>query len=80
MPKIYANEMNQLSAEIDKAIQRHSMFHNAHETLGVLWEEVDEYKAEVWKKQKKRNPAKMRKELLQIAAVCIKALLKGGDK
>lgn len=48
-------------------------YHSAHEAKGVLDEEVFEFTLEVYKKQSERNLAHMRKELLQIAAVAIRA-------
>lgn len=42
---------------------------SAHEAFGVLLEEVEEFKAEVWLKQAKRDRHKMIRELVQVAAV-----------
>lgn len=49
-------------------------YNSAHEAYGVLAEEVDEFWDEVKKKRSKRDPAAMRAELKQIAAVAIRAM------
>lgn len=46
---------------------------SAHEAFAVLLEEVDEFKAEVWKKGSERSKAKMLAELVQIAAMAQRA-------
>jgi hypothetical protein len=56
----------------NKAAQEHGGYNSAHEALGVLLEEVEEFKLEVFKKGSERLPARMRAELMDIAAVCIK--------
>jgi hypothetical protein len=42
-----------------------------HEGYAVILEELDEVKEIVWLKQKNRNLADARKEVLQVAAMCI---------
>ena len=47
-------------------------FQTAHEGIGVLWEEFEELKEEVWKKRKDRDLERMRREAVQVAAVAIR--------
>jgi NTP pyrophosphatase (non-canonical NTP hydrolase) len=47
-------------------------YNSAHEGLGVLLEEVRELEAHVFRKQKDRDLAAMRKEAIQVAAVAIR--------
>lgn len=48
-------------------------FHSAHEAYAVLLEEVEEFWQEV--KKKDQSPEAMRKELIQIAAMSMSAVL-----
>ena len=57
------------------ATQQHGGFNSAHEAYGVILEEVDEFWEEVKKKRKLRNTDNMRRELVQIAAMSLKAAL-----
>jgi hypothetical protein len=59
--------------EAERAIERHGDFHSAHEAYGVLAEEVHEFWMEVLQKRHLRSPARMQAELIQIAAVAMKA-------
>lgn len=59
--------------EATRAFEEHGGFHSVHEAYGVLMEEVEEFFDEVKKKNKARSKVAMRAELLQIAAVAIKA-------
>ena len=60
-------------AEVERAIGLWPRnFYNAHEGYATLLEEVDEFWDEVKLNQKKRDPARMRKEALQIAAMAIR--------
>lgn len=49
-------------------------YNSAHEVYGVLVEEVAEYFDEVRAKEERRDPEKMRRELIQIAAVAVRAV------
>ncbi len=56
--------------EFGKAINKHPPFNSAHEGFAVILEEVDELKAEVWKKGK--DWPKIREEAIQIAAMALR--------
>lgn len=58
-----------VAAELKKARGGHAKQHSLHEGFAVLLEEVDEFKAEVWKKSKNRDLQKTLAELVQIAAM-----------
>ena len=45
---------------------------SAHEGFAVILEELDELKTEVWRKQSKRWPKKMRQEAVQIAVMAMR--------
>lgn len=57
-----------VQAEVTRVNALHGPFANIYEAAGVLLEEIDEFKAEVWKKHKDRNPHSMSDELIQVAA------------
>lgn len=59
--------------ELIRATALHGPLNSAHEAYAVILEELDEFKAEVWKRTAARDPAKMREELIQIAAMCARA-------
>lgn len=61
--------------QLARIVQRWGVYASAHEALGVLLEEFDEFKLEVSKKQKHRNLDKLRREGLDIAIVGIKIML-----
>lgn len=46
----------------------HPPMHSLHEAYAVISEEIDELWDEVRKKERNRDPANIRKELIQIAA------------
>lgn len=64
----------QIRNELERARGQHAPLNSAHEAYAVILEELDEFKAEVWKKRSERDPAKMRAELIQIAAMAIRAV------
>ena len=61
--------------ELDYATGQYGPLHSAHEAYAVILEELDEFKAEVWKKDKDRNIPNMRRELIQIGAMCARAII-----
>lgn len=64
----------QVAAELERARSQHAPLNSGHEAYAVILEELDEFKAEVWKKRRERNPAAMRTELIQLAAMAIRAI------
>lgn len=63
-----------VAAELERARSKHARLNSAHEAYAVLLEELDEFKAEVWKKTRERDRAAMRAELIQLAAMAIRAI------
>lgn len=58
-------------AEVQRARQMFGPMASMHEGYAVILEELDEVKEIVWLKQKNRNLADARKEVLQVAAMCL---------
>jgi hypothetical protein len=54
-------------------VQRFRPFNSSHEVFGVLSEEVREFFDEVCKREHQRSPSALRRELLDIAAVALRA-------
>jgi hypothetical protein len=77
MAKIYARELREVTDELDKALRKWqgAPFNSPHEGLAVIHEEFDELKAEVWKREKKRQVKRMRKEAIQLAAMALRFAL-----
>jgi hypothetical protein len=63
--------------ELMRAIDKHTQpFHSHHEAYAVVLEELDEYKAEVFKGgSTPRDPEALRTELIQTAAMATRALV-----
>ena len=58
--------------EAMRATELYGPFASAHEALGVILEEFEELKAEIFKKEKDRSRTAMMLEAMQIAAVAIR--------
>ena len=61
--------LRQVEIEMICARERFAPINSAHEGFAVMLEELDEFKAEVWKKQHERRPKRMLDELIQLAAM-----------
>ena len=75
MAKIYARALRDVAKELDSALRKFNKMNSAHEGYAVILEEVIELRAEVFKKQRKRKPAKMQREAIQIAAKAIRFVM-----
>lgn len=60
--------------EYGRATETNGPFHSAHEGFAVILEELDELKAEVWKKDAERDYGKMIEEAVQIGAMALRFL------
>jgi hypothetical protein len=80
MAKVYARALRDVGHELDGALRKFKRFNSAHEGYAVILEEVRELEREIFKRQKKRKPAKMRAEAVQVAAMAVRFILDVSDK
>jgi hypothetical protein len=74
----YCNEQETLLRivqEYREATWLHGSFNSAHEGYAVILEELDELKAEVWKKRADRDIKLMRKEAIQVGAMALRFIM-----
>lgn len=64
----------QIKQELSDAMCAHESMHSAHEAYAVIAEELDEFWDNVRLKKSDRSNAKMRNELIQTAAMCVRAI------
>ena len=64
----------EVAEEVKRAMAMHGPQRSAHESYAVLLEEVDEFWDEVKKKRENRDNAAMRRELIQISAMAVRAI------
>ena len=69
-----------IADEVLEAMHKHGEYHSLHEGYAVLAEEVDELWDSVRAKWEKRDPAAIRREAVQIAAVAVKIAYSFGTK
>jgi len=67
-----ADIIERIAAEVARARDLHPPINSAHEGYAVILEELDEFKVEVWKKQRLRDRDQMLAELIQCAAMCVR--------
>lgn len=65
--------LGQVTRLCEYANAEHGAYHSMHEALGVLEEEVDEFRREVFKNPAKRDPARLYLELIDVAQVALRA-------
>ncbi len=61
--------------EFSQATATNGAFASAHEGYAVILEELDELKAEVWKKRRERDPENLIKEAVQVGAMAMRFLV-----
>jgi hypothetical protein len=66
--------LSDVKRELARAMEKHGPQQSAHESYALILEELDEFKAEVWKKEINRSEKAMREELVQIAATACRAI------
>lgn len=70
--------LEEVEAEAKRAVEKFGEFNSLHEGFAVMYEEVDELWEIVRMKRSKRDPERIREELVQIAASCLKMSQKFG--
>ncbi len=68
-----AEVMKEVENELRMAMAKHYSMASPHEAYSIIWEELDEFWDEV--KLRKQDECAMRKELIQTAAMCIRAIV-----
>lgn len=61
-----------MALECIKATKQYKSFHSAHEGLAIIWEEFEELKVEVFKKQSEHDIAQMRREAIHVGAMALR--------
>lgn len=64
--------MQAVAEEARRAVELHGEFQSLHEAYAVTLEEMDEFKAEVWKRTSERDLDNLRTEMVQLAAMAYK--------
>lgn len=68
------NILAEICAEIERAKVHTEQFRSLHEAYAVILEEVEEVWSITAQKRKERDPDSLRKELIQVAAMAVKAI------
>jgi hypothetical protein len=66
--------LNHIVTEIQNARVLHKPLNSSHEAYSVILEELDEFWDEVKKKSRERDRQQMARELVQVAAMALRAL------
>ena len=74
LPNITAVLAEDIDDEIDRSNKHEVSFASLHEAYAVILEELDEVWDITKQKKKKRNAQELRQELIQVAAMAIKAI------
>lgn len=64
----------EIGSEVQTAEAKHKPLNSPHEAYAVILEELQEFWLEVMRKDEDRRPEAMRLELVQAAAMCIRAI------
>lgn len=67
--------MMAVKTELDRATKNYGPMASSHEAYAVIKEEIDEYWLEVMKKPAERDRKRMQAELIQIAAMAMRAVI-----
>jgi hypothetical protein len=74
LPNITSEVAEDIEDEIDRSNRHEVSFASLHEAYAVILEELDEVWDITKQKKKKRNAQELRQELIQVAAMAIKAI------
>ena len=66
--------LNEIAIEVSRAESLHAPINSVHEGYSVILEELDEFWEQVRLKRADRNPERMRRELIETAAMCIRTI------
>ena len=67
--------LSAVANELETAVKRYGPMTSPHEAYAVIQEEVDEYWDEVKQKPNLRDKERMKKELIQVAAMAMRAIM-----
>lgn len=76
----YGIALHEVEQELERVVAKFPEYNSAHETYGVLAEELAEFFDEVRKKGHLRSQLAMRTELAQIACVAIRGMVALEDR
>lgn len=71
----YRRALHAVLKELQRAHRKYSRFHSAHEGIAVIEEEFIELRAEVFRREKKRDYAAMEAEAIQLAAMSLRFMM-----
>lgn len=64
--------LEEVKQEYSRATTEFGHFNSAHEGLGVIWEEFEELKQEVFRKSQYRRQERMKREAIHLATMAIR--------